>query len=93
MSERGSFVTQFCYCDQCVKALEAVLTLRCEDVTVIRGNIVAGYVKGSAPGDEIGYFEDYAAELAGVICHPVRIAVIAEQGERVFSIAPPRKDE
>ena len=91
MSERGSFVTQFCYCDICVRALESVLASRCKNVTVIRGSIVAGYVSGSAPGDEIGYFEDYAEEIAAVICHPVRVAVIAEQGERFFNIAPKQK--
>ena len=90
MSERGSFVTQFCYCDICVRALESALASRCKNVTVIRGSIVAGYVSGGGPGDEIIDFNDCADAIAAVICHPVRIAVIAEQGEALFRIQPNR---
>lgn len=51
--------------------------------------IVCGFISSTASGFEILAFkESIIPELKKVICHEVRIVVIAENGERIFSIKP-----
>jgi hypothetical protein len=50
--------------------------------------IIAGKSGGLYPCEEIDIFEQIAEDLEKAICHPMRIAVLAEQGERIFNIMP-----
>jgi hypothetical protein len=37
-------------------------------------------------GEEIHYWETMAEDLAKILCHPTRVAVLAEEGEKIFKI-------
>jgi hypothetical protein len=106
MSERGSFVTEYVYCGKCFEAAKSVLLGRHKglcSVVVPHWNlehegpempIIAGKVGGLGAGDELLAFEfGLNAEIAKVLCHPMRIAVLAESGERVFTVTPNVQDE
>lgn len=101
MSERGSFVTEYLYCEQCFKAAKKVLSGSDkyftgiaipswnQDSDVQELPIIAGKIGGLYPGEELDTFKaKLVPALAEVICHPLRIAVIAEQGEKIFTINP-----
>ena len=101
MSERGSFVTEYIGCDKCFKAAKGVLLLRekylCSTV-VPHWNaanegpelpIIAGKVGGLYRGEELDTFEhELVPALEAVLCHQMRIAVLAEGGERIFTVMP-----
>ena len=101
MSERGSFVTQYIYCDKCLEAAIKVLISSKKELasTLIPnwsklegGNlpIIAGKIGGSYAGEELIDFEtNYIQELEKSICHPLRIAVICDSAdERIFNVFP-----
>lgn len=99
MSERGSFVTEYCDCAKCFDAAKAVLLKNdkyfCSIVIPMWcGNvgelpIIAGKIGGLYSGEELHMFEsEILPELERVICHPMRIAVLAENGEKIFTVAP-----
>lgn len=90
MSQRGSFVTEFVYCDECIDGLRRVLNTRekylcCHDIPRPAGDakrffpIIAGKV-GELYGDgELVVFDiELRDRIEAVICHPVRIAVLPE---------------
>ena len=99
MSERGSFVTEYIYCDKCLEAAKRVLL---QDSKYLKGvvipmwgggvgelPIIAGKVGGLYKGEELVTFEnELIPELEKVICHPLRIAVLAESGEQIFTTNP-----
>jgi len=92
MSERGSFVTEYIYCEDCFKAVEKIM---CDYAQYIFGNpnlpIIAGKVKGSYAGEEVLTMEmDIVPEIKKVICHKVRIAVLGDTDEKIFKIKPKR---
>ena len=101
MSERGSFVTEYVYCDKCFEAAKSIL-LFCEkylcSVVVPHWNpeheglempIIAGKVGGLYDCEELHMFErELVPALELALCHPMRIAVLAEGGERVFTVTP-----
>lgn len=88
MSERGGFVSQFIYCERCLRAvLESAA--RCggdqEDKTFScrqLGNapMVSGRLGAYYPAGEIDTFGSWAEDLAGHVCHPVRFAVLTDCG-------------
>lgn len=96
MSERGSFVTQYIFCGKCLEAAKKELLSRekylCSEVlTHPRGEfgIIAGKVGGLYAGEELHTFEnELIPELSKIICHPMRIAVLAESGEQIFTVLP-----
>jgi hypothetical protein len=98
MSERGSFVTEYIYCSRCFEAAKAVLLGRAKHLcaTTVPGwsseeelPIIAGKVGGMYAGEEIDAFSTrYTKELAPRLCHPLRIAVLAETGEHIFTVTP-----
>ena len=99
MSERGSFVTEYIYCRHCFEAVERVLL---GDEKYLRSTkvfgqghvlpIIAGKVGGLYQGEELDSFEQmYIPALTEVICHPVRIAVLAEHGQEFFTVTPARE--
>lgn len=99
MSERGSFTTEYIYCDKCFQAAKTVLLKRdkglCSQVIESWSSsdkempIIAGKVGASYSGEEIHDFEfEYGPALAKVVCHPLRIAVLAESGQEIMTITP-----
>lgn len=105
MSERGSFVTEYIYCDKCVAALKPLL---CTDDKFLRGiqipswtgqsedtlPILAGKVGGLHSGGELEVFDyELRDEIEAAICHAVRIAVLADSGaSEVFTYEPTTKN-
>lgn len=100
MSERGSFVTEYLHCDECLAAVKAVLLGKDKFLcsTVLPGwwgegaelPILAGKIGGLYAGEELSDFEnDFVPKLEKTCCHPVRIAVLCESfGERIFTVNP-----
>ncbi len=91
MSQRGSFVTEYIYCQKCFEAAKAVL---CRQTKELCGQVIDSWTDqdgGKMPiiagkigdsSDEAVFFElKILPELSKVICHPVRVAVICESGE------------
>lgn len=100
MSERGSFVTEYIGCPACLAAVRQLLLVDHEHNKFFRAfesgpvdgkplPIIAGKIGGLYFGEELVEFESYwAPELAKVICHPLRVAVLADHGESIFNVAP-----
>lgn len=99
MSERGSFVTEYIYCDKCLAAAQQVLLgtekyLCSQQITGWSPDtpifpIIAGKLGASRAGGEIDAMEDeLVPALAAAICHPLRIAVLAEVGEKIITVTP-----
>jgi hypothetical protein len=100
VSERGSFVTEYIYCPQCLEAAKAVLLSNekylCSCVLPswegpdLQLPIIAGKIGGLYKSQEIVDFEsDYAVRLARTICHPMRVVVLADSGDaKCFCITP-----
>lgn len=91
MSERGSFVTNYFYCEKCFDSASEVL-LRSEKhlcSTVIPSweaggrslPIIAGKLGGLYFGEEIHLAEELARQLAPLLCHDAALAVIPDNGE------------
>ena len=100
MSERGSFVTEYIYCPKCFEAAKKILLDRVKylcsqtidswapgDVCL---PIIAGKVGGGYSNEEFVTFEtEYVPDLEAVLCHPLRIAVLADTvGERIYTVEP-----
>ena len=100
MSERGSFCTEYIYCDKCLDAVKSVLMAEPPNKSLAAfltpswetGHtlpIISGKIGGTAPGDEIAFFEhEYGPAIAAKICHPMMIAVLAENGSALVRLAP-----
>ena len=103
MSERGSFVTEYVYCSKCFEVVKSVLLgankYLCSIVLPFHAEgygdsgkdlpIVAGKIGGLYAGEELHVMEfELIPQLSKGICHKVRIAVLADNGERVFVAAP-----
>lgn len=92
MSERGAWMTEYTYCNRCLETVRSIITEHSNEWTVTKlANypILAGKAKGMYAGEEIVQFEtDLVEKLEAALCHPVRFAVIAEQGQRLFWIHP-----
>jgi len=98
MSERGSFVTEYFYCDKCFQKAKDILLgnekYLCSRVidSWTKGEtlpIIAGKIGGSYPGEELHIFElGLTEKLSKAICHPIRIAVLAECGQKIFTVEP-----
>ena len=46
----------------------------------------AGKISGMYAGEEIHYWDSMAEDLAKLLCHPMRIAVLAENGEKIYKV-------
>lgn len=103
MSERGSFTTEYIYCDKCLEAVKSVLI---SDEKYLKGiqipmwgggdgslPIIAGKIGGMSSGEEIWSFKyEEQPEIEKNICHPVRIAILAENGEEIIYLTPSLKE-
>ena len=100
MSERGSFVTEYCHCRKCLEVLKDVLIgnekyLCSQQIKswVEKHSdmpIIAGKIGGLYSGEEIDTFEyEFIPKIRERICHKVTIAVISEMGgSKIFEIEP-----
>lgn len=102
MSERGSFVTEYIYCQKCFSAAKDVLLgdskFLCSQ-TIISWEvhpqptempIIAGKVGGCGAGDEVRLFEnELIPVLEQKICHDLRIVVIPDSGNVALLTAKP----
>ena len=99
MSDRGSFVTEFIYCAECLAACKAVLLSRDKHLCSVviptpsgQGDcpIIAGKIAGLSSGEELITMEfELKPKLDDTLCHPVRVSVLAENGQsRVFVCGP-----
>ena len=99
MSERGSFVTEYIYCDKCLDAAWRILKgdSKYFKSFLVPGfgympsdfPIIAGKIGGFYPGEELHTFEfEIIPKLEAVLCHPLRIAVIGEapNAHKIFEI-------
>lgn len=101
MSERSSFTTEYIDCEKCLAAVSPILLKSekylCSSLVPswIKGQtlpIIAGKIGASYPGEEFSIFESsFIPALETAICHPLRIAVLAESGaSEIFAIVPLR---
>lgn len=107
MSERGSFTTEYSYCDKCIEALKPIL---CCDEKYMHGvpipmyggsnemehlPIIAGKVGGLWGGEEVFTFHHILRErIEAVICQDFRIAVLPENGsDEILLFKPSGKVE
>ena len=102
MSERGSFVTEYIYCNACFTAAKNVLLENRKYMcSVVIPNwedkvkelpIIAGKIGGLYSGEELVSFAvRLIPELEKVICHEMRVAVLADHGEQIFTAKPSNK--
>ena len=103
MSELGTFATELIWCLECENAVAAVLSKyvpwdsQCIDGFTIHGSSVGsrrtmfcGELRAGYAGEEIHAFEgEINTELQDVICHPLRLVVMAQNGDNMlFSLLP-----
>jgi hypothetical protein len=99
MSERGTFVTQYIYCPNCLEAVrncfrkhEAGKWFHAIQINMdlYPYPIFAGRISESWPGGEVFEFEtEILPALEACICHPVRVVVMPENGDaRTFTANP-----
>lgn len=96
MSERGTWITEHIYCAQCVERFQKFLD---ESGCLTDANKYWSYVKSSPwsfagrisglyAGEELHDWENMAEDLQKILCHNMRIAVLAENGSEVFTVKP-----
>ena len=101
MSERGSFVTEWMYCDRCFQCVKKVLGQSEKHLTGIaiprphdnnlEMPIVAGRIGGLYQGEEIDAMKELIKDhLEPILCHAVRIAVLSEHDDVVLVATPAR---
>lgn len=88
MSERGSFCTEYIYCDACYDAAKLILARVAVSVVPDGERFIAGMLRGGYAGEEIAIIKRAGDDLAKVLCHDLRIAVLAEDGEAILTIRP-----
>lgn len=98
MSERGSFVTDYIYCPECLKAMESVLVRSGKYLTGRRIEswqvgeflpIIAGKIGGMYGGEEIVEMTYELFTPDNAPCHPVRMAVLSDTGgAAVLKVCP-----
>lgn len=102
MSKRGSFCTEYIYCEHCAAAVRDVLLAAAEEKYFVpvpdpKYPIISGKVGELYVTEERSVFDlDLRDKLEGRICHPVRIAVLCddEKGDAIlrFDPTPVRED-
>lgn len=104
MSERGSFCTEYIYCQECFNALQVVLAssrdkFLCASAIPAWSDsvrpllpIIAGKIGGLYSGEELHEFDIQLREsIESALCHPLRIAVLSDSGGDVIFHYEPRK--
>ncbi len=94
MSERGSWVTEYIYCAACAATVQHFVAAEGGDKyfsgEICCGNpIFGGRISAMASGEELQIWEIHLGPmLAAKLCHPVRIAVLAEGGQKFYTLHP-----
>lgn len=90
MSFRGSFVTEYIYCDECYDKAKEILTG--DNSKYLCGfpigtwakddkpsPIIAGKIGDTAMGGEVNTFDnDFKPKLEAALCHPLKIVFVTE---------------
>ena len=95
MSERGSFVTQYMYCDKCWGRLEKVLCTghKYLDGKSINDNtIIAGRLGSCGPGSDIVMFKYELFNKENAPCHPIKVALIPDSMNAEIVVVKPDGD-
>lgn len=95
MSERGTWITEHIYCKECLHRFQKFL----DDTgcIAVAGNkywsyvkvgewVFAGKISGLYSGEEIHDWDNMTEDLQKLLCHPMRIAVLAGDGEKIYKI-------
>lgn len=104
MSERGSFVTEYCNCEKCFAVLKKYLLGRDKYLCSVQIPswcsqelpIIAGKIGGLHRGEEREVFEfDLIPKIQEEICHEVIIVVIPDDRKltKLFNVIPRRQNE
>ncbi len=90
MSERGSYTTEYIYCEDCYNHVREVIKSELDYVADHAPfRIVSGFVGGLYSGEEIDVMEHLVDEIKKKICCDVRIVVIPEgEDPHIFNIKP-----
>ena len=90
MSDRGSFVTEYIYCDRCLELAKTALLHNDKGVCSRQipswaGRnemmpIIAGRLGSNSATEMLLEFEEMTEELHDQLCHPLRVAVMTEGG-------------
>ena len=87
MSERGSFVTEYCYCDKCFEVAKKYLLgdekYLCSRIVPSWQDgkflpIIAGKVGGLYAGEERHWIERTLLEMSDELCHEFSVAVLPD---------------
>lgn len=99
MSERGSFVTQFIYCDKCFdecrkvfvkndKYLKGVVIPSWQEGQTLP--IIAGKIGGLGPGEELIEMQyTIKPKLDETLCHKIRISIMPDNGQDTIIVCGP----
>ena len=91
MSERGSFVTEYIYCDRCFGLLkEALLPWREKRLHAFilpDFPIIAGKVGGSYPYAQIEIIEETLKPVEAKLCCRLRLAIVREAADSTVEYA------
>lgn len=98
MSERGTWVSSRMYCKACIAGFTRFLDSSGAHFPPYRHwsgmqfapGAFVGEMGGLYAGQELHDWEALLPELQKQICHPLRIAVLADEGEKVYSLHPSR---
>jgi hypothetical protein len=101
MSERGSFVTEYMYCERCFLGVGEALrdwyvSHYDKEVQVVAYRAYAGFATSTYSGGENVTFDcDIRRLIEPRICHPVQVAVMSEaiESREVITYAPLNRDE
>jgi hypothetical protein len=92
MSERGTWVTEYIYCPGCVEQFKRFLVdtgcltdgSKYWSYVQLSPWAFAGRISGLYAGEELHAWEHMVQEYGPMMCHPIRIAVLAENGSQIF---------
>lgn len=98
MSERGTWVTEHIYCAECVVRFQQWLDdTHCGNDGSKYWSYVkngewsfAGKISGLYSGEEIHDWDGFEEDLKKLLCHPMRIAVLAGEDEKIYNIGGER---
>lgn len=99
MSQRGTFVAEYIRCTQRFEAVESLLLVqerqRKDFYALSLGapvQIIAGKITAHIAGGEVDVMHyDLGERLSAVICHPLRMVVIPEQGNPTAFVFHPQR--
>ena len=89
MSERGSIVTEYIYCDTCKIAVWDWIYSQSDyeyATAILGGSIIVAKTHGGYPREMINSFDP--TELAKNICHTIRLAILDEKGQAIVFVRP-----